>query len=54
MHMTNVSSIGSADLAQLLSKTRTAAAGDFGVLSTGEKLAVALVGLHLIMRRPVE
>ncbi|RWL75153.1 MAG: hypothetical protein EOR69_31920 [Mesorhizobium sp.] len=30
-------------MAQLLSKARTAAAGNFGVLSTGEKLAVALI-----------
>jgi hypothetical protein len=41
--MTTESKIGSADLAQILAKTRDAAAGGLGALSTGEALAAALV-----------
>jgi hypothetical protein len=41
--MTTQSKIGSADFAQILAKTRDAAAGGLGALSTGEALAAALV-----------
>lgn len=41
--MTTLSSIGSADLAQILCKTRDAAAGDLNGLSTEEALVAALV-----------
>lgn len=41
--MSNVSSIGSADLAHLLGKAHDAASSGPGGMSTGEKLAVALI-----------
>jgi hypothetical protein len=41
--MTTVSKIGSAELAHILAKSRDAAAGGIGALSTGEALAAALV-----------
>jgi hypothetical protein len=41
--MVNQSNIGSADLAHILAKSRDAAAGGIGALSTGEALAAALV-----------
>jgi hypothetical protein len=41
--MVNESNIGSADLAHILAKTRDAAVGGIGALSTGEALAAALV-----------
>ncbi|MDR6495168.1 hypothetical protein J2797_005084 [Paraburkholderia terricola] len=41
--MNNVSNIGSADLAHLLGKTRDAASSGPNGMSTGEKLAVALI-----------
>ena len=41
--MTNISNIGSADLEHLLGKARDAASSGPGGMSTGEKLAVALI-----------
>lgn len=41
--MPRVPEVGSADLAHMIQKARDAAGGGFGVLSTGEKLIVALL-----------
>jgi hypothetical protein len=41
--MPEIPQIGNADLAHMIRKAHSAAAGDLGVLSTGEKLVVALL-----------
>lgn len=41
--MATVTKIGSADLDHMVRKARDAEAGGFGVLSTGERLVVALI-----------